>query len=73
MIDEMDNQQFMAIAEGLAALSMLEKLQLPGFCVHVPLYLHEIRPDSELDETLKQAIEEMKKYHWPLLEKIEWS
>jgi hypothetical protein len=27
----MDDERFMALAEGLASLSMLEKLQLPGF------------------------------------------
>jgi hypothetical protein len=27
---------------------------------------------GRLNETLKHAIEEMKKPHWPLLERIEW-
>jgi hypothetical protein len=32
---EMNNERFMALAEGLAALSMLEELYLPGFCGQV--------------------------------------
>jgi hypothetical protein len=32
---EMDDECFMALAEGLAALGMLEKLYLRGFCGRV--------------------------------------
>jgi hypothetical protein len=39
---EMDDERVMALAEGLAALGMLEKLQLPGFCGQVSRFLHVI-------------------------------
>jgi hypothetical protein len=38
----MDDERFMALAEGLAALSKLEKLHLPGFCGRVSRFLHVI-------------------------------
>jgi hypothetical protein len=36
----MDDECFMALAEGLASLNMLEKLLLPGICIQVMLLFH---------------------------------
>jgi hypothetical protein len=38
----MDGERFMALAEGLTALGMLEKLRLSGFCGQVTLFCHYI-------------------------------
>jgi hypothetical protein len=42
MADIKDDECFMAVAEGLAALSMLKSLKLSGFCVQVTLFCHYI-------------------------------
>jgi hypothetical protein len=39
---EMDDERFMALAEGLAALGMLEKLHLRGFRRQVSLFLRDL-------------------------------
>jgi hypothetical protein len=69
--EQMDDERFMALVEGLTALSMLEKLLLTGFCGQVPLF-HVIRSGRRLSKALKQAIEEMRNVYWPLQEEIVW-
>jgi hypothetical protein len=70
-----NDKGFLAVAEGLASLRMLEKLILPGYYFHVTSISSKIYQliAHLLSETRKRAVEEMKTVHWPLLKKIEWT
>jgi hypothetical protein len=68
----MNDEYFMALAEGLSALSMLESLELLGCVLLAHHSLNLMSLDWPLSKNLKQEIEEAKKVHWPLLKKIAW-
>jgi hypothetical protein len=74
---QINDSKFVAIAEGLTSLNLLEKLQMSGlitffFSCVTGVMVSWIGP--RLSRTLKQVVlERMRKEHWPLLNEIDFN